>query len=499
MLITQDWFRVHINFEPFWEKPPLFFWMQVACMKLFGVNEYAARLPNAICGIITLQVIFAIGESWRGRLFGWAWALLYLGSFLPHLYFKSGIIDPWFNLFIFLSIYFLFLTIEHPKKSELKYAALAGLFSGLAVLTKGPVGFLLLLLTFLVWWVFNRFKRPASIWAILIFAITTALVSTLWFGYETIKNGPWFLVEFIQYQIELFSKPVAGHAQPFYYHFVVVLLGCFPLSVIALPAFKRSFTGDKFKLSQWMKFLFWVVMILFSIVTTKIVHYSSMAYLPLSYLAANVALSYLERRKPIQRWMQWWFIIQGGLLTLVFIALPIVIHFKDQFIPLIKDEFAQGNLSAEVSWGGWEWIVGVFYAVVLFFTINQSRRLELKRAFLTLTLGTAIVIFSLLNIIVPKVEGYSQRSAIEFYESHQDEDVYFDTYKFKSYAHYFYGRITPETAYRGTHHDLNKANKSVLVSLKTNRKEEFEEEYPESEFLYEKGGFRFYRIEQSKP
>src|SRR5437773_6353975 len=58
MLKMHDYSRVYINFKPFWEKPPMFFWMQSTSMQIFGVNEFAARFPNAICGIITLIVIF---------------------------------------------------------------------------------------------------------------------------------------------------------------------------------------------------------------------------------------------------------------------------------------------------------------------------------------------------------------------------------------------------------------------------------------------------------
>ena len=47
---------------PFWEKPPLFFWMQVGAMEVFGVDEFAARLPNALCGVVTLLVLFRIGR-----------------------------------------------------------------------------------------------------------------------------------------------------------------------------------------------------------------------------------------------------------------------------------------------------------------------------------------------------------------------------------------------------------------------------------------------------
>jgi 4-amino-4-deoxy-L-arabinose transferase-like glycosyltransferase len=66
MMITGNYATVQINFEPFWEKPPLFFWMQVLAMKAFGVfdaassfsPEFGARFPNAIIGIITLFVFY---------------------------------------------------------------------------------------------------------------------------------------------------------------------------------------------------------------------------------------------------------------------------------------------------------------------------------------------------------------------------------------------------------------------------------------------------------
>src|SRR5574343_434153 len=105
MLITGEYFRVHINFQPFWEKPPLFFWLQAASMKVFGVNEFAARFPNAICGIITLTFIYHHTKHLFSQAVAKWWVLFMIGSFTPFLYFKSGIIDPWFNLFIFLSIF----------------------------------------------------------------------------------------------------------------------------------------------------------------------------------------------------------------------------------------------------------------------------------------------------------------------------------------------------------------------------------------------------------
>ena len=63
MLLTGDLLNVQVNFESFWEKPPLFIWMQALSMHLFGVNEFAARFPNAICGKISLVVLFRSGYN----------------------------------------------------------------------------------------------------------------------------------------------------------------------------------------------------------------------------------------------------------------------------------------------------------------------------------------------------------------------------------------------------------------------------------------------------
>ena len=63
MISSNNYGQVQINFEPFWEKPPLFIWFQVISMKVFGINEFAARFPNAIAGILTLITLFCIGNN----------------------------------------------------------------------------------------------------------------------------------------------------------------------------------------------------------------------------------------------------------------------------------------------------------------------------------------------------------------------------------------------------------------------------------------------------
>src|ERR1700748_2859191 len=128
MLVSKNYMRVQVDFQPFWEKPPLFIWMQALCMKTFGIGEFAARLPNALMGIATLCSIFYVGKRTVSERMGWWWVMLYAGSWLPAFYFKSAIIDPTFNFFIFLSFFQVYL-FKFGKRKWL-HAIFGGIFLG---------------------------------------------------------------------------------------------------------------------------------------------------------------------------------------------------------------------------------------------------------------------------------------------------------------------------------------------------------------------------------
>ena len=470
MLVTGNFMQVQVNFEPFQEKPPLFFWTQSLSMKIFGFNEFAARLPNALIGIMSMLILFNIGKKIRDVKLGIIWVLIYIGSFLPFLYFRSGIIDPLFNLFIFLGIFRLLILIGSiDPKHRNKNALFAGLFIGLAIITKGPVGLLLLLLTFLVYWIFEKFRKLISIKEILIFSAATFLVTSCWFGYETYKNGPWFLFEFIAYQIELFSQPVAGHEQPFFYHFLVILLGCFPMSIIALPRFFKSNNEEYNNIEKWMKILFWVVLILFTIVSTKIVHYSSMCYLPLSFLAALELYEWSTSGK-IKKWVLGTLAIMGMIFSFCLIIVPLIIVNKEVWlIPYLDDLFALASLEINVEWSGYEYLIGVFYAIIvlLFIGFLYRRKIIIALFILLVGLGSSMILLS--KYVVPKIEMYSQGPAIEFYESIKDENKYVITVSYKSYAHYFYAQIQQLNSSDSLYHAKERLYDEILENNSVDR------------------------------
>lgn len=504
MLVTGNFSRVQIDFQPFWEKPPLFFWMQAGCMKLFGINEFAARLPNALFGVFALLTLYFIGRKLFDEKFGLIWALAYMGSFLPNLYFKSGIIDPVFNYFIFISFYFIFKSINEPEKNKsFLYSVYAGIAIGLATLTKGPAGILILTISVLIYWISERFRKITNIRNVIVFVLVFLLISSLWFGLEMIKNGPWFITEFIKYQRELFLKPVAGHGGPFYYHFLIVILGCFPISVLALPLFigkkPELFRRDPSFL-KWMFILFWVVMILFTIVRTKIVHYSSLTYYPLSFIAACFIYEVVGSHR-ILKYQLWIVAIIGGIFSILMSLVPFLCQHKEIVIPYIKDAFALACLNTPVKWTGYEWFIGVAYFILLSISIVMINRGRILRGFIILFYATAVCLFVYLIAVVPKIEKYSQGPLISFLQGIQGKDVYVSTLGFYSYAPYFYFQEMPGGKVESRNKEWllsGPIDKPVYLIGKSTSGELFEK-FPDYKLIKEEGGYRLYLRMPSPP
>jgi 4-amino-4-deoxy-L-arabinose transferase-like glycosyltransferase len=502
MIMTKHYFLVTINYLPFWEKPPLFIWMQALCMNIFGVNDYAARLPDALCGIATFVVLFKIGTLCKDKRFGLLWVLAYAGSLLPHFYFKSGIIDPWFNFFIFTSVYF-FMRVQMDKKELVLgksnlFIFLSAFLIGLAIITKGPAALLIFFLCLFIYWLVEKRRAVMSFGQLSLFIIVLLASGGLWFAAEIITGHTDIIMQFINYQIRLFKTEDAGHGGPFYFHVIILLVGCFPASIFAFRGMSSEMKDDEKgrELSLWMGLLFWVTLILFSIVKTKIIHYSSLCYYPLTYFAALAMSNLLDGDVKWRKWMTWGLCFTGGLIAIALIAFPIVGMNKETILNsgILKDPFAAANLQADVHWSFTDCLPGIILLATLIVSIILFHKGRAKGGILTMFLGSLITTNLALNIIAPKIEGFTQQAAVEFYQSLRGKDIYVTTLGFKSYAHYFYSDEQPLTNIHSTDEDWllkGDIDKSAYFVCKVNKADEFEKEYPQLKELYRKNGFVF--------
>ena len=447
MIVSKDYLRAQIDFAPFWEKPPLFIWLQLLSMKLFGINEYAARFPNALIGVLTLLSVYYAGKRLVNEKMATWWVLLYAASWLPHFYFKSGIIDPTFNFFIFLGFFQFYLVSQNANRKL--HALLAGLFIGLAVLTKGPVAILVAVLAFVVHVIINKGWGGYKFSDLVYIGIAALLPIAAWFGADVLiygwSYGKWFVNEFIGYQIRLFRTEDADHGGPFFYHFIVLLIGCFPASAFLFQYLGKQSHAQKAKaFTRWMWIMFWVVLLLFSIVKTKIVHYSSLCYFPLTYLAALQVYKLIHEGAFIKKWVKGILIFITAIWGILLTALPLVGIYKNKIIPFVDDPFAVGNLQADVSWSYAECLIGLVYLIALIIIIVRLTK-HFKQSIMALVVLQMLFIQIMVVHITPKIEAYSQHAAIQYFQSFVGKDVYVCVLGYRSYAHLFYTQKLPAT------------------------------------------------------
>ena len=488
MVTSGKYSTVTIDYLPFWEKPPLFIWMQALSMKIFGINEFAARLPNVVAALFTILTLMYHGAQHQNRKFGYWWAAFYIGSFLPNMYFHSGIIDPWFNLFIFNSIAFYYLGTSKQRIPEFLFA---GLFAGLAVMTKGPVAILLIASSVFLFHLITKFKCFPKFKYVILTLITALVISLLWFFLLWISGNKAIITQFLDYQVRLFQTKDAGHGGPIYYHWLVLLLGCFPASFFALGSFFRKDSyQNPFNTMLFISGVF--TLVLFSIVQTKIIHYSSFCYFFLTYFAA-ITVSKSEKANRISTW------ITLAYLALLALGIGVLVYIQVYGNGIasyltIKDPFALANLQAAEPWNPIDFLPALIWlsaiAVGIYFMLTE----RLKQAILTLLVAVPIGILSIQATILPHIEQYTQRAAISFYESKAKQNVYLIPLGFKSYAHLFYGQVKP-------HHNKNRFNEAWICSDSTDlpvyyvaripMHENYLKAYPNLKKIAMKNGFVF--------
>ncbi len=279
MTVTGNWVTPYFNQATRFDKPPLIYWLIALGYKIIGVNEWAVRLPSAlsaigliIFGFYTLKYFgFAnlnqvnFSESKKQQQL---WLSAWLGSGLIGLnlqtiiWGRTGVSDMLLSgcmgsaLFCFFWGYVFEKKLKYSTRFEEqlqlpnKWYLGFYILSGLAVLTKGPVGIVvpgLIIFCFLIyvgqlWSVVRELKL---LWGSIIFL----LITVPWYVLVTVENGQGYINSFFGYHnIERFTSVVNGHAAPWYFYFIIVLTFFAPWSVYLPLSIMRS---------RWWQYNYW--------------------------------------------------------------------------------------------------------------------------------------------------------------------------------------------------------------------------------------------------
>ncbi|HEY9106240.1 MAG TPA: glycosyltransferase family 39 protein [Roseateles sp.] len=148
---------------PFWGKPPLSFWLTAASLRLLGVNEFAARLPHLLCGLLIAAVVWQFARRRGDAREALLATSLLLGSTLFFVSAGAVMTDAALVLCTTLALFAFWFAlhgqddIERRRMGWLFFAA-----QGLGLLAKGPVALVLSGLPLLLWVLMQ--KQWAAAW-----------------------------------------------------------------------------------------------------------------------------------------------------------------------------------------------------------------------------------------------------------------------------------------------------------------------------------------------
>lgn len=351
MVESGDWIVPTFNGTLAVDKPVLMHWGMAAAFKAFGVSEFAARLPSAIATLVTALVLLRAGSRWFDPVVGVVAALAYVGCILVAIESHAATPDA---ILVALTCAATLIAAEGllpPRGSRVLSVGRAiavGAITGLAVLCKGPVGFVGPLAVVWLWagWVSFEEARTAgrsiggtlaagasalvrSALALRPILVTLSMLAVAgpWYAAVSIRTaGAWPAGFFFVHNVGRFAAPMEKHAGSVLYHPLAMLVGFFPWSCFLPLAFvlsawriwkstHASSDSPRRERAIHLLLLLWITIWVgtFSAAATKLPNYVLPAYPAAALLVAAMGVEACRRtRWEHPRWMA------AGVASLVF-------------------------------------------------------------------------------------------------------------------------------------------------------------------------------------
>lgn len=301
MVASGDWVTPRLDGVPYFEKPPLAYWMVAACEEVLGPSEWSVRLAPALFALGGILATYGAARRIYGRDAGF-WAAVILGTSL--LYLALGhllLIDVPLAALMGATLFCFILGVrEEPGAARrlLFYGLYAS--SALATLTKGLEGFLVTGAVMFLWLlVFNQWGRLRPFYLPSGIALFLAIAAP-WHLLVASRNPGWAHFYFVYEHWERFTDRGHGRYQPFWFFAPIVVLGFFPWTGFLWSAFREALAGgwarrrenaDAWFFATWAAFIF----LFFSASQSKLVTYILPVFPPLAVLTGRWLAAALAR------------------------------------------------------------------------------------------------------------------------------------------------------------------------------------------------------------
>ena len=242
MVQRGDYIIPHVNNRPYFEKPPLFFWLMALSFETLGYNEAAGRLPSALAGLAVTLLICWFARRRDGDALALPAGLMTVSSLLMVMMSRIALLDSLLTLFTTMTMFFYFegeRAAATNRKGWWHQAAWASM--SLAFMTKGPVGVAAPLAAVFFFTLFNRdlfaaVIRSKPIQGLFIFV----LISGPWYVAAFFREGGDFWRGFfISQNVTRFTQVLLGHGAPLWFYLPVLAVMVWPWFFFAFsPAWR---------------------------------------------------------------------------------------------------------------------------------------------------------------------------------------------------------------------------------------------------------------------
>lgn len=341
MMQRREWVIPYFNGEFRFDKPVLTYWLMRGAYAVFGVGEFGARFHSAVCAIGVALLVFAMGRRWFSPAAGLAAAIGWLTCAQVQIHGRAAVADMPMVLFVTASLWAIFelLTAEGPPARRWFWLLYASL--GLGFLAKGPIAWLVPLLTVLLWR-FALWRRPAP-WRNLKLAQGLPVALFL--------LGAWGIPALLQTHGAFWQKGINEHViergmksfnsrmfLPVYYP-LTALASLFPWSLLLASAWKtarHSRTASGTFLSAWFLSPF----LIFTFYATQLPHYILPGF-PAFFLLLGPAWD---------RWRRWRYAL-AALVLLVVAGIQVAGVWLRRETPAVRMQTSLRAMPADAEFG----------------------------------------------------------------------------------------------------------------------------------------------------
>lgn len=322
MLRTGDWLTPRLAGMPFFHKPPLFYWICAAGIKIFGPYEWVGRLPSLLGASMAAVCLYAFLRVFAAeRMARMAWLVLlttplfYLGAQYANM---DMLVASCMAVTVMLGAA---AALRHHDSLPWR-SLLAGAyaFAGITFLAKGLIGFVLPVTILVLWSIWSRRWRQLQLmlwspgWV-----IALAIVGPWMWAMQ--QQHPQFWDYFIVTQhFRRFTQKTFNNHQPFWFYPAIIAVASLPWTAMLLSrrVFKPLRMPELNMVDRLM--VVWAVVIVgfFSLPQSKLVGYVLPSLPPLAYLLARLALWRFTPQPAQRNWLPVW--VGGAALVCAVLA-----------------------------------------------------------------------------------------------------------------------------------------------------------------------------------